>query len=203
MTVAFFSDKDSTSCDSADTSKAILLTTSTIPASFTCFNISDVFSQSNTTGSQNGTTPFSNPDQLDQPNRIDWLIHNLDNYDSNVNYSRVWYEQNSEIGKVEEGVDARWVLYVYPFEDCKQTGGDSFDKDKYPWFETSCQTKEGGQCRTLPNAIKSFGLNRAEEYNEGHGGCEAWAYMGAAPRLKGWSLGLVGTAVCATVFLLL
>jgi hypothetical protein len=206
MTVAFSSDKDSTSCDSpdtSDTSKALILTTSTIPASFTCFNISDIFSQSNTTGSRNGSTLFSNSEPLDHPNRVDWLVSHPDNYDSNANYSRVWYEQNSEIGKVEDGVDARWVFYVYAFEDCKQVGGDGFDMNKYPWFETSCQTKEGGQCRTVPNAIKSFGLNRAEDYNKGHGGCETWAYMGAATRLEGLSMGLVGTAVCATVFLLL
>jgi hypothetical protein len=203
ITVAFFSDNDSTSCDSADTSKALILTTSTIPASFTCFNLGDIFSQPNTTGSQNGTAPLQNPELLDHPNRVDWLVNHLDNYDSDANYSRVWYEQNSAVGKVEEGVDARWVFYVYAFEDCLQVGGDAFDTDKYPWFETSCQTKEGGQCRTVPNTIKSFGLNKADDYNIGHSGCETWAYMGAAAHLEGWSMGLYSTAMCATLFLLL
>ncbi|OAG07506.1 uncharacterized protein CC84DRAFT_1076306, partial [Paraphaeosphaeria sporulosa] len=183
ITVAFFNDSDSTSCDSADTSKALVLTTRTIPASFVCFNVSDLFTQSNTTGFSNGSTPYSHPEQLELPNRVDWLISNLDNYDSNANYSRVWYEQNGPTGKVEEGVNGQWVFYIYAFEDCKQVGGDAFDQNKNPWFENSCQTKDGGQCRTVPNTIKSFGLNKADEYNKGHGGCATWAYMGDAKRL--------------------
>lgn len=204
MTVAFFNDKDSASCDSADTSKALILTTATIPASYTCFNFSDIFSQSNTTGSSNGSTHFFNPDQLQYPNRVDWLISQLDNYDSKANYSRVWYEQNSEVGNVDEGEEARWVLYLYAFDDCKQLGpGDDYEVDDYPWYETSCQTKEGGQCRTVPNTIKSFALNRADKYNKGHGGCETWAYLGSATRTGGWSMGPVIVAVCAAVFSLL
>jgi hypothetical protein len=201
MTVAFFSDNDSSSCESADTSKALVLTTSTVPASFTCFNTSDLFSQSNTTGSHNGSTPFSYPDQLELPNRIDWLISNLDNWDSNANYSRVWFEQYGPGGKIEEGAEGRWVFYIYPFEDCEQVGGDAFDEDKNPWFENSCQTKEGGQCKTVPNTIKSFALNKADDYNKGHGGCETWAYMGAATRLEGWSGRLLGAVVGVAVVL--
>jgi hypothetical protein len=139
--------------------------------------VSDIFSQSNTTGFANGTTPFV-PGTIDLLNGVDWVVSNLDNYDSNTNYTNVWYEQNQVTGKVEEGVNGRWVFYTYAFEGCQQLGKEHFDHDKNPWFETSCQTKDGGQCRTVPNPIKSFALNLATDYNKGHGGCETWAYMG-------------------------
>ncbi|KAF1965687.1 hypothetical protein BU23DRAFT_438861, partial [Bimuria novae-zelandiae CBS 107.79] len=172
ITVAFF--PSSSSCDPNNTSSALTLTTSTIPAPFTCFDVSSLFSSSNTTGFSPGDTPFSNPDELPTPNGVYWSVDGLDNYDANANYTR-----NSSTGKVEVGKDAHWVFYMYAFEDCMQLGGDDFDMKDYPWFETSCQTKEGGQCREVPRTIKSLALNTAERYDVRHGGCETWAYLGS------------------------
>lgn len=200
FTVAFFSNEDSTSCDSADTSKGIVLTTRTVPASFTCFNVSDVFSQSNITGFANSSTPIY-PEDRDHPNGVDWFISNLDNYDSNANYTNMWYEQNGANGKIEEGVNGRWVLWTYQFEDCQQLGEEPFDYSKNPWFETSCQTKDGGQCRTVPDSIKSFALNLPGGYNKGHESCETWGYMGNARRSEAWSVRLVAAWMGATMIL--
>lgn len=209
ITIALFSDTDSPSCNKddtkpPDTSKALVLTTNSVTLSFTCFNTSDIFSQPNTTGSTNGTTSWVEGTKEDLADHVDWLIKGLDNFDSTANYSHVWYEQNSHLGQVEEGLNARWVLYFYAFENCQQispVGSKSEDtpaKDN-PWFETSCQTKGGGQCRELPKSVKSFALNKADEYNAGHGGCAKWAFLGGAAHTQGmWSIEFIFTVVgCA------
>ncbi|KAK7425870.1 hypothetical protein QQZ08_007584 [Neonectria magnoliae] len=184
ITVAFFADDQQDSCDSNDTSDSLVLTTSSIPTGFTCFNLTDIFSRSNDTGFQNATSPVYDSDgDVIQPNGIDWLLQNRGSFDSKTNYSRVWYEQVNRTGDVEAGEDASWVFYIYAFPDCQQiVDGDNVDEDDYPWFETSCQTEDGGQCQTVPYSIKSFAINTAADYNKNHGQCEAWAYQGAAAR---------------------
>ncbi|KAM5350094.1 hypothetical protein ACJ41O_006599 [Fusarium nematophilum] len=184
ITVAFFADDQQDSCDSNDTSDALILTTSSIPTEYTCFNLTDIFSQSDDTGFQNATSPVYDQDgDLIPPNGIDWLLQNRDSFDSKTNYSRVWYEQVNRTGDIEAGEEAPWVFYVYAFPDCQQiVDGDNVDEDQYPWFETSCQTDDGGQCQTLPYSIKSFAINSASDYNDKHGQCEAWAYKGTASR---------------------
>ncbi|KAL6410866.1 hypothetical protein AUP68_07298 [Ilyonectria robusta] len=84
---------------------------------------------------------------------------------------------------MEAGEDAPWVFHIYAFLDCQQiVDGDNVGQDDSPWFETSCQTNEGGQCQTVPYSIKSFAINSAVDYNDQHGQCEAWAYKGGAAK---------------------
>ncbi|KAH7020479.1 hypothetical protein EDB80DRAFT_634000 [Ilyonectria destructans] len=205
LTVAFFADDQQASCDSNDTSDALVLTTSSIPTGFTCFNLTDIFSQSNDTGFQNATSPVYDRDgDVIQPNGIDWLLQNRDSFDSKVNYSRVWYEQVNRTGDFEAGEDAPWVFYIYAFPDCQQiVDGDNVDQDDYPWFETSCQTDEGGECQTIPYSIKSFAINSAADYNDQHGQCEAWAYKGAAARFGTFPITVPALASVAALFLTL
>ena len=160
------------------------MTTSTVPSGATCFNVSDLFSpqkQHNTTGFQNSSQPIHG-DPL--PNGVSWLIRNKDHYDPMANYSNVWFRQVNESGTRHEGEAASWVFYTYAFPDCQQQHrdgpGEHTDPEDSPWFETSCQTSDKGQCRLTPNPIMSFYINKASDYNAGHGGCERWAYMGAA-----------------------
>ncbi|KAJ3538277.1 hypothetical protein NM208_g5976 [Fusarium decemcellulare] len=202
LTIAFFSDSQEDSCQSNDTSKGLVLTTDSIPTSYTCFNVSDIFSQSEKVGFQNGTMPVRGGDgQFVEPNGVHWLLEKADNFSSKTNYSRVWYEQTSPDGVGEDG---SWVFYVYAFEDCEQiVDGDYVDSDRFPWYETSCLTERGGQCRTLPYSIKSFAINKAASYNKNHGGCEEWAYKGSKASTRSSSLTLaVGLASVSSLILL-
>ncbi|KAF4460545.1 hypothetical protein FALBO_12669 [Fusarium albosuccineum] len=133
LTIAFFGDSLEDSCQSNDTSKGLVLTTDSIPTSYTCFNVSDIFSQSDEVGFQNGTMPVrEGDDQLVEPNGVHWLLEKADNYSSKTNYSRVWYEQTSPEGAREDG---SWVFYVYAFKDCEQiVDGDNIDSNQFPWF---------------------------------------------------------------------
>ncbi|CAG9948333.1 unnamed protein product [Clonostachys rosea f. rosea IK726] len=178
LTVAFFSNELGGSCDINATTNRLALTTQTIPNSYTCFNVSDIFSQSNTTGFTNATQHVYN---TDEPNGIFWRLESEGSYDSQTNYSRVWYEQYAP-GNIQVGENASWVVYFYAFPDCKQLDPEKEDADPdlNPWFEDSCQTEPGGQCRTTPYSIRSFAINSAEDYNKGHGGCETWAYQGSS-----------------------
>lgn len=202
MTIAFFGDEDPTSCAKNDISKGLVFTTNTIPYSFTCFNISDIFTQNNkTSGTTNASLHIGPPEALPYPNYVNWSVSNLDIYDANSVYSRVWYNQQP-VGS-HEGDKGHWVLWLYAFADCKQNGGDDYAIETWPWFSTSCTTKEGGQCRALQTTIKSFALNQAEEYNTAHKMCQTWAKMGAATRSGRLSLSWFGMPVVAALFSLL
>ncbi|KAM0428875.1 hypothetical protein ACHAPT_006675 [Fusarium lateritium] len=206
LTVAFFADDEEDSCqaDNANkTSKGLVLTTSDLPSAYTCFNLSDIFSQSNDTGFKNATSRVYDLDfNLIEPNGVNWLLRNRDNFDSKTNYSRVWYEQVNVTGEIEAGKDAPWVFYVYAFDDCIQTGGDDYPYEEWPWFENSCQTEIGGQCRTVPYSIKSFAIHHSSGYNKVHGGCEEWAFLGAATRFGDRISTLVAVSASLTALFL-
>lgn len=111
ITVAFFSDSDGDSCEELDTSNALVLTTNTVPQDYTCFNVADIFSQSDDSGFQNDTSGVLNPDPNDPvPRGVYWQLRNRDLYDSKANYSRVWHEQVNETGDIEPGKNAPWIL---------------------------------------------------------------------------------------------
>ncbi|KAF4978168.1 hypothetical protein FZEAL_5413 [Fusarium zealandicum] len=180
LTVAFFDASQEEACEANDTSRGLVLTTDSVPTSFTCFNVSDIFSQSNNVGFRNGSMAITVDGEILEPNGVHWLLQNGGDFSSESNYSRVWYEQASLGSLNQAGEDAPWVFYIYAFDDCDQIGDDiNVDSDQYPWYETSCLTQQGGQCQTLPYSIKSFGINKAENYNRNHDGCAAWAFMGA------------------------
>ncbi|KAK2827826.1 hypothetical protein FQN49_007301 [Arthroderma sp. PD_2] len=198
LTVSFFAD-DQEECPANDTSQGITLTTSTVPYGYTCFNVTDIFSQPNKTGFQNATQEVHN---INQPNGIYWLLQNQENFDPQSNYSSVWYEQVNKTGEAVAGREGSWVLFFYPFPNCEQVGGDGLNEDEYPWFETSCQTMPGGQCRTVPHPIKSFAILSAAGYNQVHKPCETWAFKGAATSLKQPSLQLIAVLASLLVIFL-
>lgn len=119
---------------------------------------------------------------------MSWLIRNKDHYDPKANYSNVWFRQVNTSETRHEGKAASWVFYTYAFPDCEQQhhdkDGEHTDPKDTPWFETSCQTSDDGQCKLTPNPIVSFYINKADKYNPTHGGCEKWAYMGSAATLR-------------------
>ncbi|RSL65937.1 hypothetical protein CEP54_004011 [Fusarium duplospermum] len=207
ITVAFFADEEEDACQANDANKTttgLVLTTSDLPSAYTCFNLSDIFSQSNDTGFMNATWRVYDSDyDLREPNGVHWLLRNRDNFDSKANYSRVWYEQVNQTGEIKAGEDSPWVFYIYAFEDCEQMMAGTDDPyEKWPWFENSCQTEIGGECRTVPYSIKSFAIHQSLAYNIGHGGCEEWAFLGAAPRVGESVLALVALSASFTVLFL-
>lgn len=172
-----------------------------MPNVFTCFNISDLFGGNSSSGFQNATSRIYDSDgKVIQPNGVAWQLSNMDQYDDKANYSRTWYEQRN-ITDAKEGGDASWVFYVYAFPNCEQLGPTEAEPEENPWFETSCQTGNDGQCRTTPRQIRSFGINQAVNYNVGHGGCETWAMLGdASVAVPGLGKVLMGVAGVVTAW---
>ena len=198
--MAFFPSIEGATCSQSPINDAISLTTSSLPTGYTCFNLSDLFNQSLDTGSQGlwHHSSTSNTTSLG----INYTLHNRDTFNPSTNYTNVWYQQVNLTGEIKPGEAGRWVFYTYSFEDCEQVGGDDFLPVKdYPWFETSCQTKEGGQCQELPQPVKSFAIGPSVGYDAGHGGCEEWAVLGDATMLKRRIslIAIVATAVVALV----
>jgi len=180
ITVAFFPASDDSTCKANDITNAISLTTDDVPGTYTCFNLTELFDQRSNYSYQdlwdlNRYPPYPH---------INYTLNNEESYDPKTNYTRVWFDLGSRGEEDKEGKDSPWVLYTYAFYDCLQVGGDNFPMEDYPWFETSCQSKEGGECREEKAAIKSFALNTAVDYNKGHGHCEVWAKFGGASSLN-------------------
>ncbi|XWX02406.1 hypothetical protein V2A60_010443 [Cordyceps javanica] len=202
LTIALFPDQLGDSCNANDISGTVSLTTSSVPVVYTCFNVSDIFSQGNSTGFQNSTSNvYDSHGEIEQPNGVAWSLQNQNLYDAKANYSRVWYSQ-ANVSEIKEGKDAPWVFYTYAFPDCRQLGEGHPEKGADPWFETSCQTSKDGQCRSTPGPIVSFAINRADSYNKGHGGCETWARLGAAAR-PGQGVGSTVVVVASLVAIML
>ncbi|KAI9150771.1 hypothetical protein HJFPF1_10548 [Paramyrothecium foliicola] len=130
------------------------------------------------------------------------LTKTKDDFNSQTNYSRIWYNQLNE-AIPEPGQGGSWVLYVYAFNDCMQKKpGRDIDADESPWFETSCQTGSSGQCQSVPNTIRSFGIGPGEEYNEAKEECNPWAYQGYSGaqavfgnQIKGLFAGVAGLTI--------
>jgi hypothetical protein len=178
--MAFFRDSQGDACDANDISKAITLATESVPNVFTCFNMSDLFGGNSSSGFQHATsTVYGSDGNIIEPNGVAWQLSNMDQYDGGANYSQTWYDQRN-FTDAKEGEDAPWAFYVYAFPNCKQLGPTEAEPEESPWFETSCRTSKSGQCRNTQRPIRSFAINKAVNYNIGHGGCEAWAKLGDA-----------------------
>lgn len=198
ITVAFFPTTEEATCKEDNIANAASLTTSTIPTDFVCFNLTDLFTQSSDNGSQG---LWKIPDDTTSQG-VDYLLSNRGSYNANTNYTNVWYQQVNQTGDIKSESDGTWVFYTYAFEDCIQNGGDAFELNDYPWFETSCQTEEGGECQQLPQPVKSFAFGPAAGYNANHGKCEVWAKMGGASTLNRRSSVLLVVAATMAVFLI-
>lgn len=197
--MAFFPNSEEATCKQDNIANAASLTTGTIPTGFVCFNLKDLFTQPSDNGSQ-GVWKIAD----DAPSQgVDYLLSNRGSYDADTNYTNVWYQQVNQTGNIKPGEDGTWVLYTYAFADCVQNGGDAFEPKDFPWFETSCQTKDGGECQQLPKPVKSFAIGPATSYNAGHGQCEVWAKFGGASTLNRRTSALLVVAATMAAFLML
>lgn len=181
----------------------LILTTDTIPRALTCIALENMWVGDNDSGflpDNSSHTVIYNP-RVDQsklpPPGIHWTIPSSSaEYDASQNYSSIWFEQRNatDQGESEEGEDGRWVVTTYANPSC-----DRIKVEETPWYETSCQTSEDGQCESVPYNIKSIGIRPyfPYEFND----CQTWAKVGAAsglvPRVS------VALAVTTVAFLLL
>lgn len=209
LTIAFFQPDQRDACNALDISSAISLSTATEPLGYTCFNLSDIFSQPNKTGFQNSENSRQTVyDGRDDPIGVAWTLSNLDNYDDQANYSNIWYHQQA-ITDPEEGEPSRWVLYTYAFEDCVQVVAGVEDSSEYPWFEVSCQTGPDGECHTTPRPIRSFAIfrswaSRHQDDEDENDTCKTWAERGAATSLLGRQRAAAGAMMSVfTVWLMM
>lgn len=86
--MAFFSDSEEATCKQNNIANAASLTTRTIPTSWVCFNLTDVFSQTSDNGSKNDSQ-YAQP----QPyHGVDYSLSNRDSYKADANYTNVWYQ---------------------------------------------------------------------------------------------------------------
>ncbi|KAF4998955.1 hypothetical protein FGRMN_2754 [Fusarium graminum] len=187
VTVAFFTDEQEGYCNSKDTSKGLILTSSDTPTEYTCFNITDIFSRSNNTGFQHSWQQWISKDS-----GMNWTIYNRDELDANSNasYSHIRVELLDLTTEDQTGEDSPWVLYTYAFPDCQLLIGNHVQQD-YPWYEASCQTEEGGECQHALKPIKSFAI-RTRNPKEG---CKTWAELGSASRIHERQLSIALSSV--------
>jgi len=197
--VAFFPTSEEATCKQDNIANAVSLTTDTIPTGYVCFNLTDLFTQS----SDNGSKGLWHSSKNTSSQGVDYLLSNRGSYNANANYTNVWYQQVDQASNTKPGADGTWVFYTYAFADCIQNGGDAYELNDFPWFETSCQTKDAGECQQLPKTVKSFAIGPADKYNVNHRGCEVWATMGDASTLNRRTSALLAVAITIAAFLML
>ncbi|UKZ54086.1 hypothetical protein TrVGV298_007892 [Trichoderma virens] len=176
LTVAFFPESQGDSCQAKDISKAITLTTYTIPSAYTCFNMSDIFTMNSSTGFQ------MTQDQRfwklkDHTNGIAWELFNQDLYDERANYTHTWLRMRKPTVN-QDGKRSLWRYYQYTLPDCRDVRIGHEDSDDVPFSWVSCQTSEDGLCKSAAYPIGSFAI-----YNTGDEGddydCDNWTQFGA------------------------
>lgn len=163
-----------------------------MPRDFTCVDIAAIFRSGNRSGFINDTTPHSTQFEENEaslpPPGVAWhILGDSADYRPDVNWTNIWFEQRNKTsdGESQEGEDGRWVLDTYA-----NTGCVRINTTEFPWYETSCQTGEDGQCESTPYSIRSIALRPFMPYE--FDDCQTWAEVGAAP-------GLVPSVVAALV----
>lgn len=165
-----------------------------MPFAFTCFNLSDIFSQENFTGLQWGQgVDRLNDSTLERG--VNYTLDNLDTYDAGANYSQVWFQQvNLTSEEVGEGESAGRFFKVYSLPDCATlstaNGGDD-PVEWNPWYEQSCQSASGGNCHLVPHNIQSFSIQQDTSDSYGQG-CQDWVFPGSASQSSRRSSLVVG-----------
>ena len=178
FTISFIADASADSCTSNDINKSPTLTTATVPYALTCFNVPDLFNRTSDSGIQNDTSRSTTDlgPGPHAPQYISYLLSNKDAFDASSNYSRIWYQLVNFTGDGnKEGKIATLDLWIYPSKNCI-TSADLTE----PWYQSSCQTANGGNCQQIPYSVQSFALAPTG----GDDKCHDWqSYVGAAARL--------------------
>ncbi|KAK0113921.1 hypothetical protein ONS95_014162 [Cadophora gregata] len=225
LTITFFpsstvnntSKSSNPTCPSADNpqSSALTLTTASTPYTYTCFNLSSIFSPPN--GSQpltsvfipiNGYQPGQGASNITPyPGQTLVLGANYTIltpptfYSPSNNYTTVQISlSNLTSEQAIPGKASGRRINVYSLPDCQQVSSENGGNDPYeahPWYLKSCQTDESGDCRVVEKGILSFSI---QEDGTGRK-CDQWAFLGAGLGMgEGrlgvrWLVGVVGMVV--------
>ncbi|KAL7803527.1 hypothetical protein V8C44DRAFT_344002 [Trichoderma aethiopicum] len=181
ITFAFFPSDHGDACSSYDISKAITLTTESLPVQqYTCFNMSDIFSQNKSTGFQHLR---SKSDRHKLPGGVYWSIDNQELYDPNANYTWTWLKMGSAQLASEDPMGPQlsaWIFYQYTLADCEQVRPGDDAGDATPWSMTDCGTPDEGLCMSASRPIRSFAINSLGDRVHREGGCWGWETFGNA-----------------------
>ncbi|KAL7807598.1 hypothetical protein V8C26DRAFT_439292 [Trichoderma gracile] len=181
VTFAFFPTDQVDACSSYDVSKAITLTTESLPVQqYTCFNMSDIFSQNKSTGFQ----PLRSKSDRDKlPGGVHWSIDNQELYDPNANYTWTWLKMGSAQLASQDPLGPQlspWIFYQYTLADCEQSRPGDDQGDATPWSMTDCGTPDEGLCMSTSRPIRSFAINGLGYHAHREGGCWGWETFGNA-----------------------
>ena len=175
-----------------------------------CFNVTDIFSQSNDTGYAKPRPPMTDKgsDGKSQHNGIDWTLEHRKLHDPKANYSRVWHEQVN--AGEEPGGDrlAPWSLTTFPYPDCEPTaewveemGPDAEGQLKH---RTNCPTEAGGECERVPYSVKSFWIvSNGVLDTGGDEECSPWGSAAGAASSAGGPASMFAVASVSVVVLFL
>ncbi|CAD0100287.1 unnamed protein product [Aureobasidium mustum] len=164
-------------CAANGSAEAITFTTSSVPPTYQCFNIEDLFASSNTSSSYGSRTSQQSTITYEE---VSWRIFNADTYSTQTNYSRLRYQQQN-ITSPSQGEDAARMLEVFSGRDCHQTG--SSNTTVYPILGWTCQSSASGDCYEAPYNIMSFQIGSAAAINSAAKKCWVASTGAAAEKL--------------------
>jgi hypothetical protein len=176
------------SCGADGSTSLLTFTTSSVPPSYQCFNIKELFAdaQSQRAGSRNETSPISYPYEV-----IDWVVSNTEPFDSSRNYSQISYLQQNTTDP-QEGEIGTLLFEVFKGQDCTSTPSSS--ETIFPWFGWTCQSPDNGSCSTAPYTVGSFKVGSAAGLSSRKGKCWAAAYQGSAAGKSGSTMKTIAIA---------
>lgn len=190
LTVKLYPSDEGDECQ-ASASGGLSFTTRDVPSDdFVCIDIEQMFRPDRYYGSDNDTSRSGNSSDFEHyekcddrycadPPGIDFhILDDSGDYDSGKNWSNLWFKQINEsmYGGPQEGEDGRFIINTYANKGCIRV-----NSTEEPWYKSSCQTGNGGQCESTPYSIRSIEVRYFLEHD--FGDCQTWAKIGAASGL--------------------
>jgi hypothetical protein len=198
LTIGFYPDRANGTCvDGAGIpAGAIGLKTPSYNFNEVCFNLDELFSQNNDSGWARPSTQY----QL-QPFQwgIKYTLINRLSFNVDTSYTGVFIEstnttqQSGPVG-AEAGKNSARRVQVFEQRNCADIGTQ---------WETTCQTRKGGQCHRANSTFKSFRIGRAYPLITVEGQCknfQLFAVPNAASIGASLSWAVAGLAVVAAVW---
>lgn len=147
----------------------------------------------------------------DEPCGLNYTITGAEHFNAAVNYSQIWYRQNSfPVVQDDDDDDAspedrvgRLRFQTYNGLDCLQVGGEDDDGEVEAWYAWNCNNVNG-TCETVPYDVKSFAIVPVEEDDQGDDDCYVaaeYASDGARSRVEGSLVALLAVFTVAAMFL--
>ncbi|KAI5211564.1 hypothetical protein AUEXF2481DRAFT_5249 [Aureobasidium subglaciale EXF-2481] len=189
-----FSPSTLNTCATNGSTEAVTFTTSSVPATYQCFNLEDLFSSS--TSSSYGSRTTQSPQSSVPYEEIAWRLFNTDAYSNQLNYSRVWYQQQN-VTSPNQGEDATRLLEVFSGRNCQQTNASA--ETVHPILGWTCQSSGNGDCYEAPYNIMSFQVGSAAAVNSQYKKC--WtASTGMGPERPGSGKAAAAVGAVAILF---